>query len=270
MAVLEMPTKTRRKFIPRWVLPPPLPDPELVVMLETIKALDLPGSDGEPMENARERVQINLALDSLDYHWRERDDYFGGGNMFVYFSIPQARSILAEFDDPARPRRTFRGPDVFVALGVDGSYRRQKWVVWEEDDHYPDVIFEFLSPSTRRADLGKKKRLYEQTFGTQEYFCFEYMTPEVKDNLLGWRLDEYGRYQPITPDERGWLWSEGLQLWVGTWQGVVARDETIWMRFYTPAGELVLTLAEAEAAARQAAEAEIARLQAELARLRGG
>ena len=34
--------------------------PELVVL-----ALDLPDSDGEPVENERERLQINLLLDAL-------------------------------------------------------------------------------------------------------------------------------------------------------------------------------------------------------------
>ena len=31
--------------------------------LQALAALDLPDSDGEPMENDRERIQINLALE---------------------------------------------------------------------------------------------------------------------------------------------------------------------------------------------------------------
>jgi hypothetical protein len=26
-------------------------------------------------------------------------------------------------------------------------------------------------------------------------------------------------YQPINPDERGWLWCESLGLWLGPWAG---------------------------------------------------
>jgi hypothetical protein len=159
-------------------------------------------------------------------------------------------------------------------LDVDGSYRRQKWIVWEEEGNYPDVIFEYLSPSTRHNDLGPKKNLYEQVFGTTEYFCFDYLNPEGEDSLLGWRLSS-GRYQPITPNEQGWLWSEKLQLWIGKWQGTYDRDKSTWLRFYSEEGELVLTLAEAaeakaeaEAQARAAAEAKAEAAERELARLK--
>lgn len=257
-----------------------------VEALEALAGLDLPGSDGEPMENERERIQINLTLESLDYHWRDRQDFYTGGNMFVYYSLRQALTVIEEEKEPKAPRRAFRGPDIFVVLGVDASYRRQKWVTWEENGRYPDVIFEFLSPSTRRADLTTKKALYEQTFRTTEYFCFDYLTPEGENTLFGWRLDEVGHYQPIKPNEDGWLWSEKLQLWVGKWYGRYQRDQTTWLRFYTEEGDLVLYRAEAaeekaeaeaearvaaeekvqaEAEARAAAERELARLKALLA-----
>jgi len=159
-----------------------------------------------------------------------------------------------------------------VVLNVDGSYRRQKWVTWEENGRYPDVIFEFLSPSTRKNDLTTKKKLYEQIFQTREYFCFDYLKPDEQKSLLGWRLATSGFYEPITPNKHGWLWSEKLQLWVGTWQGAYMRDETAWLRFYSKEGELVLYPAEAaqaeakaEAEARQMAQAELERIKRLLA-----
>ena len=141
------------------------------------------------------------------------------------------------------------------------------------------ALLEYLSPSTRRNDFGKKKDLYEQVFKTREYFCFEYMNPTADPNLFGWRLDAHGRYQPITANEQGWLWSEELDLWVGTWDGRLEHDTTTWMRFYTANGGLVLTAAEAatrradeeqrradeEASQRKALEAEIERLKAQFA-----
>ena len=113
--------------------------PELAVL-----ALDLPDSDGEPMEHEREQFQMLLLREALEQYWRGRQDFYMAGNMFVYYSAEQARQILAEEAEPARPRRAFRGPDLFVVLNVDGSFRRQKWVVWDEEGRYPDVIFEFL------------------------------------------------------------------------------------------------------------------------------
>ena len=227
--------------------------------LARLEALELPDSDGEPMENERERIQINLGIESLDQYWRERNDFYVAGNMFLYYSVSQAQAVIKELNAPGLPKQAFRGPDLFVVLHTDGSYRRQKWVVWEEDGRYPDVILEFLSPTTRRIDLGEKKRLYEQTFRTREYFCFDYLNPSGENSLMGWRLDARGQYQPISPDERGWLWSEELTLWVGRWAGRILRAETLWLRFYTPEGDLVRTQAEAE---HQRAERLAAQLRA--------
>ncbi|MCB0061208.1 MAG: Uma2 family endonuclease [Caldilineaceae bacterium] len=268
MAVTEMVQPPKFKYKPAWQFETPIDTSETEAMLAALAQLDLPSEDGEPMENARERVQINLTIELIDQCWHDRDDYFVGGNMFVYFSTDQARQVTAEINDPSLPKKTFRGPDVFVVQNVDGNRQRQKWVVWEEDGQYPGVIFEFLSPSTRGRDLTDKKTLYERTFQTREYFCYEYMDQVVVPRLYGWRLNAQGHYQPLTPNEQGWLWSEELQLWVGEWYGEMARETTLWMRFYTVDGELVPTQTEiAEQRAAQA-EAEAAALRAELARLR--
>jgi Uma2 family endonuclease len=234
-----------------------------------VLTLDLPDSDGEPMENERERFQILLLLDALNQHWKDRHDFYTGGNMFLYYSAEQAHQIIDEIAEPARPRRAFRGPDAFIVLHVDGSFRRQKWVVWEEGGRYPDVIFEFLSPSTANTDQTTKKTLYERVFRTPEYYWYDPFEPSV---LQGWRLDLETGYQPMTPDTRGWLWSPALQLWIGRWEGTYKRDQATWLRFYDLAGQLLLTADELAEAAEQRADtatAEVARLRAELARLRG-
>ena len=133
---------------------------------------DLPEEDGIPLETDWHRLQINLLDDVVTQRWRDRVDFFAGGNMFVYYSVKQARN------------RDYRGPDFFVVKNIDGSYPRQKWVVWEENGRYPDVIIELMSPSTAQEDLGAKKALYEQTFHTADYFCYD---PD-EQKLYGWRL----------------------------------------------------------------------------------
>lgn len=86
-------------------------------------------------------------------------------------------------------------------------------VVWEEDGRYPDVTVELLSPSTASVDSGVKKDLSERVFRTPDYFIYD---PFAADSLSGWHL-ELGRcYQPLIPNERGWLWCETLELWLGT------------------------------------------------------
>jgi hypothetical protein len=163
-----------------------------------------------------------------------------GGNMFVYYSTELARQILAEEAEPARPHRAFRGPDLFVVLHVDGSFRRQKWVVWDEEGRYPDVIFEFLSPSTRRTDQTTKKTLYEQTFRTREYYWYDPFDPR---EFQGWQLHSDSGYQAMAPDARGWIWSPVLHLWIGRWEGTYPRSDHL-VAFYDPQGLLVLTSQE--------------------------
>lgn len=242
-------------------------------VLETIElelpALDLPAEDGEFLETRRHRLQMNLCIDLLAYNWRERNDFFVSGNMFIYYSLQQARQIIAELEAGVSPgpQTAFRGPAVFVVLGTDNTVPREKWVVWEENGRYPNVIIELLSPSTAQTDLTTKKDLYEQIFRTPEYFVWDPFDPAA---FAGWRLSG-GVYEPIAPDERGWLWSEELGLWLGPWEGETHRARAIWLRYYDREGYLLPTSeeqAEAEHQARLEAEQRAEALAAELARLR--
>ncbi|BAZ51209.1 hypothetical protein NIES4103_38580 [Nostoc sp. NIES-4103] len=97
-----------------WV-DPPMPPTDLVF------------DDGVPLESNRHRIGMNALIRSLQYAWADRNDYFTGGNMFIYYSSAQVKN------------RDFRGPDFFVVLDIDGSYPRQGWVVWDENGRYPDV-----------------------------------------------------------------------------------------------------------------------------------
>ncbi len=226
---------------------------------------ELPTEDGVPLESPWHRSEINLLLESLDYHWQERDDYYAGGNMYVYFSIQQVRN------------QDYRGPDFFVVTGVDGRKPRDAWIVWEEDGRYPDLIIELISPSTAHTDRTVKKELYERTFNTHEYFCYDPAT----NQLEGWRLAWQG-YQPIVADENGRMWSEVLNVWLGKWEGVFIGQPATWLRFFDEENQLIPIAAEAnaaraeeaarlaqqEAARADEAEARAARLEAELARVR--
>lgn len=212
--------------------------------------IDLPEEDGVPLETNWHRVQINLLIDVVRYRWRDRQDFFVGGNMFIYYSVQQARS------------REYRGPDFFLVRDIDGSYARQKWVVWEEAGRYPDAIIELMSPSTAQEDLGSKKQIYERTFHTPDYFCYD---PDT-NTLYGWRLTAK-QYEPLAPNTQGQLWSEELEAWLGTWEGVYLQQPAVWLRLFDQDGRLIPTEAEAERERAEAAESELARLREELARL---
>ena len=66
-------------------------------------------------------------MTSLEWHWRDRNNYFIGANLSIYFSRQQLKN------------RDFRGPDFFLVNGVSG-HPRNSWVVWEEDGQYPNLI----------------------------------------------------------------------------------------------------------------------------------
>jgi Uma2 family endonuclease len=186
-------------------------------------------------------------IELLAYWFRGRDDYFAGGNMFIYYSEEQARN------------RDYRGPDFFFVDGVSRLPMRPYWAVWQEGGRYPDVIVELLSPTTAKADRTTKKTLYERTFKTHEYFCYD----PSSQLLEGWRLGARRRYRTIKPDPRGWMWIEELELWLGPWEGVYRGYQATWLRFYDREGRLVPTGEETAVAA----EAEVAALKARLAEL---
>jgi Uma2 family endonuclease len=122
---------------------------------------DLIFDDGAEMESNRHRIGMNVLIRSLEQGFAHRNDFFAGGNMFIYFSAEQLRN------------RDFRGQDFFAVMDVDGTPTRQGWVVWQENGRYPDVIVELLSPSTANADKGIKKDIYERVFRTPDYFIFD-------------------------------------------------------------------------------------------------
>ncbi|WP_449416671.1 Uma2 family endonuclease [Phormidium nigroviride] len=186
--------------------------------------------DGEPMESNNHRISMNLLIQSLKYHWRDRSDFFVGGNMFVYYSANQVKN------------QDFKGPDFFVVLDVDGTINRDAWIAWEEDSRLPDVVVELMSPSTAEVDLTTKKNIYERKLKTQDYFVYE---PNTATSLRGWTLINR-RYQSLSPNEQGRLYCESLGLWLGVWEGKVENCQGNWLRFFDREGNLVLMGDEAE------------------------
>ena len=233
--------------------------------LTQLSALDLPDTDGQPMDSDWHRIVTSLLVEVVRYHIRRKRTGYCGGNMCLYYSLTQARNL------------DFLGPDFFyVKDAADPQKERKKWEVWEENNLFPDVIIELLSPSTKAKDFGTKKKIYEQTFQTAEYFVYD---PD-EEKLLGWRLSPVTNlYEPLDVDEDGRLFSEELNLGIGTWQGTIESRKRTWLRFFHADGELVLrqgeaeTLAErrkkndalellaSERAAKEAAQAEVERLR---------
>jgi Uma2 family endonuclease len=222
--------------------------------LEVISYME---SDGEPMAETGFHVTlIAYFLAMLRSFFRHREDVYVGANMFIYYRQ----------DNPAKKV----APDLFVVFGVSNQERRV-WRIWEEGKG-PDLIVEFTSKGTWDEDLGSKKGLYAW-LGVAEYFLFDPLDEYLKPRLQGFRLLNKD-YTPIQPAEFGSLPSQllGLRLRVEG-NELQLIDQAQGERLLPPV-ELAEALGEArtllqhEIATRQAAEAEVARLQAELERLK--
>ncbi|MBE9114842.1 Uma2 family endonuclease [Lusitaniella coriacea LEGE 07157] len=192
-------------------------------------------SDEPPLETELHLRQIILLLNCLEWWWKEKNDFYVAGNLTIYYS------------DRKRKNEHFRGPDFFVVLDTERKTRKS-WVVWEEEGRYPNFILEILSDSTAKIDRELKKKLYQDTFRTPDYFWFDPYTSE----FAGFHLVD-GKYEPLEANDRGHLWSQQLGLYLGIEGGL--------LRFFTSEGELVPTPEEDAQAERQ--QKELAQQQKE-------
>ncbi len=198
-------------------------------------------SDEPPLETELHLEQIMLLLKCLKWLWRDRNDFYTAGNLTIYYSPHQRKS------------EDFRGPDFFVVLDTERKVRK-RWVVWEEDGKYPNLILEILSESTANTDRELKKKIYQDTFRTPDYFWFDPYTLE----FVGFHLVD-GKYQPLEPNNQGHLWSQQLGLYLGIYDGL--------LRFFTSEKELVPTPEEvAELAESERQQKEYERQQKEYER----
>ncbi|MDZ7289492.1 MAG: Uma2 family endonuclease [candidate division KSB1 bacterium] len=209
----------------------------------------LPESDGKPMAETDVHRNLMIALlHALKEYYREQPQVYVSGNIFIYYR------------DEAGVMQSV-APDIFVVFGVEKKDRRIYKL--EEEGKAPQVVIELTSSSTKAEDLILKHYIYAN-LGVQEYFLFDPYGETIRPALRGFRL-EGGEYVPLTGTS---LRSEVLDLEL--------RMEEGQLRLYDPkTGERLRTPEEAEAerraekAARQAAEAELARLREELTKLQG-
>lgn len=194
------------------------------------------------METPQHLNTMTILIDSLQHAWAQRDDFFVGGNMFVYFSPNQVK------------QENYRGPDFFVVLNTQKNVNRYAWVVWEEQGRTPDMVIELSSPSTKEFDLKQKREIYRKNLKTPDYFVFD---PHDPTYFRGWHLVR-GRYQELQRNDRGWLWCESLGLWVGPWTGTLKEQTRTWLRFYDTNGQLLLTAEEDERRQKEVALKQVA------------
>jgi colicin import membrane protein len=150
------------------------------------------------------------------------------------------------------------GPDVAVFFGVR---ERKRWPTFNVaiEGARPALIIEVTSPETANVDRADKVDEYAEV-GVPLYVIVDtyYFRKKLLQRLIGYQLTREG-YQPLFPDERGWLWLEPVRVWLAITDGKVVCYDEQGQPFGDHATEVALRRA---AEARAQAEVE-ARVQAE-------
>lgn len=225
-------------------------------------------SDGRPMaETDVHRKQMIYVLDALEEHFEPQPKVYVTGNIFLYYRD--------EFGDLQKI-----APDIFVVKGLDKRERRIYHL--PEEGRAPDFVLELISRETKLEDLGNKRVLYA-SLGVKEYFIFDPLNEALSQQLRGFRLrgEDYHtllgeRIHSEVLDLELFVENERLRLFdrktgerLRTY--VEAERERRVAERARRSAETKATAAKAkvktEAEARQAAEAEVARLKKELKKL---
>jgi Uma2 family endonuclease len=223
----------------------------------TTREVDYPTSDGKPMAETDVHWQVMVdTVETLRDRYAAEMNVYVSGNLLLYYEEGNPRKHIS--------------PDAFVVRGVPKEPPRDYYLLWKEGKP-PDVAVEITSKTTRREDQGKKLVIYRDILRVQEYFQFDPTQDYLKPPLQGYRL-EGGLYLPIVPVD-GRLPSEMLGLHLER-DGRELRlyDPTSGLRLLTPREQRDAERRQAEEARRRAEEertrAEEERTRAEEERTR--
>jgi Uma2 family endonuclease len=227
-------------------------NPSLVLPTEE----DLPYTDDQPVDNELQLIIPILLRAILTLAWRERQDWFLGINMGVYYKN----------GEPAI------GPDAFLSIGVPRQRpqkpRRLSYLVWQENGVVPQWVLEVVSQKYG-SEYEEKLEIYRE-MGVLYYVIYN------PDYWKRDRHDPYEVYQLIDGNYVRQLsnpfWMPELGLGIGIEPGIHDGEPVAdWLYWYDadgnrlPAPENAIALAEqllaqerqrAEAAEQRANQAE--------------
>ena len=211
--------------------------------------IEYPESDGEPMaETDEHRDELAELVFTLKRYFRDRDDVYVSGNLFVYY----------QEGDPGKRR----APDVFVVCGVPNNQRRT-YRLWDEGKA-PAMAIELTSAETKKEDRKVKPEIYAG-WGIEYLFLYDVLGEYLDPPLQGQRLGRDGRYHPLVGPRNGPLPCPPLGL------NLILDDEGRLQFVDRETGELVVRVRlalEQEAEARRKSEEEKQGMMAEIERLR--
>lgn len=203
-----------------------------------------------PDPEMQEKPQWEI-MDAVRSWYGERTNVFVSGNTGIYYEEGNADAVVR--------------PDCYVVFGegADRLWNPYAYRVWD-CGATPAFVLEVGSKSTWQNDLGYKRDLYAR-LNVDEYWRYDpsggdyYRAPLVGEYL---ESGEYRRFE-LRSGPGGMVvgYSRVLQL------ELRYRDQQL--EFHDPVTGEILVNAIVQRERRLAAEAEVARLQAKLRRLRG-
>lgn len=196
-------------------------------------AEDLPDSDDTPVDNELQDLIPHLLKDILALIWSERQDWYFGVDMGIYY-------------DPYEPAIV---PDGFLSVGVPriiDEDLRLSYVLWEEQK-VPILALEIVSHK-RRKEYTQKKDFYAE-MGILYYVIYNPLRKR-KPKLEVYELTQ-GTYKLLT-GEPIWLSEIGLGIGkeVGNYQGIKRE----WLYWYDEGGKRYLTPGERAVQAQERAK----------------
>ncbi len=205
-----------------------LPEGELDYEALDELARVLPDSVNLRPKSYRHWAAAALLTEALELRWGENAHGYAGGNIPIYYTLPQMRG------------REWCCPDFILVPGAQPQERRTKWVVWCENGVRPVILIDFTSnshPLSGEHNLG----LYARLLGSGEYYLYDLDA----GSLRGWSYSRYEAHGEILPEHQGWLWSYFVPWKLGAWKGEWKGMSGTWLRWHDEAGRLMPTRSEA-------------------------
>jgi Uma2 family endonuclease len=213
--------------------------------------------DDEPVDNLFSEKQQTLLKRSLYSSWvpplpegvkksKTRRKFLAAANVGIFFALHDKPLV----------------PDFFLSLDVEPHqnwYEKQHrtYFVWEFGK-VPELVLEIVS-NRKGNELDSKLKDYAR-MGVNYYVVYDPQRRLGKEALTVYELGFGKRYRP-----RKDLRLPELGLSLTLWRGVFETHRDTWVRWCDAKSELILTGEERAASA----EAEVEKLRAELAQLKG-
>jgi len=184
---------------------------------------ELPCSDDTPVDNELQNLVPNLLLSILSFIWQERQDWFLGVDMGIYYLYENKRQPVLV-------------PDGFLSIGVprrSGESGRLSYVLWEENNIQPILAIEIISKKYNNEYEDKKER-YAQ-LGVLYYLIYNpnYWQRDEHHPLELYRLEQ-GEYILQTGEP---YWMPELGLGIGRGIGTYVAWTREWLFWYDEQGK---------------------------------